>query len=112
MANRKRSVPIVFWVSPEEKDTIIKRMDDLGTKNMSAFLRKMALNGYMISLSLPELKEILSLMRRISNNLNQLTKRVHVSNRIYDADLQDIQRTQQELWEALRQILLRLGKLS
>ena len=87
-------------------------MDDFGTTNMSAFLRKMALNGYMISLSLPELKEILSLMRRSSNNLNQLTKRVHVTNRIYDADLQDIQRTQQELWEALRQILLRLGKLN
>ena len=112
MANRKRSVPIVFWVYPEEKETIIKRMDDFGTTNMSAFLRKMALNGYMISLSLPELKEILSLMRRSSNNLNQLTKRVHVTNRIYDADLQDIQRTQQELWEALRQILLRLGKLN
>jgi len=72
----------------------------------------MALNGYMISLSLPELKEILSLMRRSSNNLNQLTKRVHATNRIYDADLQDIQRAQQELWEALRQILLRLGKLN
>ena len=54
---------------------------------LSAYLRKMALDGYVVKLDLPELKELVSLMRRSSNNLNQLTRKVHETGRVYDADL-------------------------
>lgn len=86
-------------------------MEQIGTKNMSAYLRKMALNGLLISLSIPELKEILTLMRRSSNNLNQLAKRVNSNGRLYDADLEDIQNQQDELWKIMRQLLLQIGKI-
>ncbi|HCA29773.1 MAG TPA: plasmid mobilization relaxosome protein MobC, partial [Ruminococcaceae bacterium] len=59
-------------------------------KNMAAYLRKISIDGYVIRLELPELKEMVSLLRRSSNNLNQLTKRVHETGRVYDADLEDI----------------------
>ena len=52
-------------------------MAQLGTQNMAAYLRKMALDGYVVRLELPELREMVSLLRRSSNNLNQLTRRVH-----------------------------------
>ena len=80
MANRKRPVPIVFWVSEEEKELIQQKMRMLGTINMSAYLRKMAVDGYAVRLDMPELKEILSLLRYSSNNLNQLT----LNERIYN----------------------------
>lgn len=112
MGARKRNVPLLFWVTPEEKETIQMRMEQIGTKNMSAYLRKMALNGLLISLSMPELREILTLLRRSSNNLNQLAKRVNSNGRIYDIDLEDIQIRQDEIWKTMRQLLLQLGKIS
>ena len=87
---RKRDVPVLFWVSAEEMEIIRQKMAQYGTQNLSAYLRKMALDGYVVRLELPELKELVSLMRYSSNNLNQLARRVHETGRIYDADLEDI----------------------
>ena len=75
MAKRKRDVPVLFWVSAEELELIHQKMQQYGTENLSAYLRKMALDGYVVKLDLPELKELVSLMRRSSNNLNQLTRK-------------------------------------
>ena len=111
MANRKRSVPIVFWVSEDEKELIQQKMELLGTGNMSAYLRKMAIDGYTVRLDIPELKEILSLLRYAGNNLNQLTRRVHETGRIYDADLEEIHRNQDRIWTAAQQIYNSLSKL-
>ena len=109
---RKREVQLNFRVSPEELALIEQKMVQLGTTNREAYLRKMALDGYVVRLELPELKELVSLMRYSSNNLNQLTRRVHETGRIYDADLEDISQRQEQLWAGVREILTRLAKLS
>ena len=109
---RKRDVQLNFRVSPEELALIEQKMAQLGTKNREAYLRKMALDGYVVRLELSELKELDSLMRRSSNNLNQLTRRVHETGRIYDADLEDISRRQEALWDGVHQVLTQLAKLS
>ena len=83
MAKRKRDVPVLFWVSAEELELIHQKMQQYGTENLSAYQRKMALDGYVVKLDLPELKELVSLMRRSSNNLNQLTRKVHETGRIW-----------------------------
>lgn len=109
---RKRDVQLNFRVSPEELALIKQKMAQLGTENREAYLRKMALDGYVVRLELPELKELVSLMRRSSNNLNQLTRRVHETGRIYDADLEDISQRQEALWDGVHQVLTQLAKLS
>ena len=109
---RKREVPLNFRVSPEELALIEQKMAQLGTKNREAYLRKMALDGYVVRLELPELKELVSLMRYSSNNLNQLARRAHETGRIYDADLEDISRRQEALWDGVHQVLTQLAKLS
>ena len=98
-------------MTPEELQAIQKKMEQFGTTNFSAFVRKMAIDGYVVKLELPELKELVSLLRYSSNNLNQLTKRVHESGRIYDADLEDIQQNQERLWGAAQEIMNKLAKL-
>ena len=105
MAKRKRDVPVLFWVSAEELELIHQKMQQYGTENLSAYLRKMALDGYVVKLELPELKELVSLMRRSSNNLNQLTRKVHETGRVYNADLEDISQRQEQLWEGVKEIL-------
>ena len=72
----------------------------------------LALDGYVIKLELPELKELVSLMRRSSSNLNQLTRKVHETGRVYDADLEDISQRQEQLWEGVKEILTQLSKVS
>lgn len=111
MAKRKRDVPLLFWVSPEERTLIQKKMEQIGTTNLSAYLRKMAIDGYVVNLKLPELREMVSLLRRSSNNLNQLTRRVHETGRFYDADLEELRRDYDGLWGAARKILTALAKI-
>ena len=109
---RKREGQLNFRVSPEELALIEQKMAQLGTTNREAYLRKMALDGYVVRLELPELKELVSLMRYSSNNLNQLARRAHETGRIYDADLEDISRRQEALWDGVHQVLTQLAKLS
>ena len=109
---RKREVQLNFRVSPEELALIEQKMAQLGTTNREAYLRKMALDGYVVCLELPELKELVSLMRYSSNNLNQLARRAHETGRIYDADLEDISRRQEALWDGVHQVLTQLAKLT
>ncbi len=99
MANRNRQIQLKFRVTPQEREMIEQKMAQFGTQNMAAYLRKIAIDGYVIRLELPELKEMVSLLRRSSNNLNQLTKRVHETGRVYDADLEDIVQNQERLWQ-------------
>lgn len=109
--SRKRNVKLEFWVTPDEKAQIEQKMAELGTENLSAYLRKMAIDGRILKLDLPELRELLSLMRRYSGNLNQIAKRVNSTGRVYSADLEDIQSSQAALWQAVRDLVLSLAKL-
>ena len=94
VANLEREVQLKFRVTPEERALIEQKMAQLGTTNMAAYLRKMAIDGFVVNLELPELGELVSLLRRSSNNLNQLTRRVHETGRIYDADMEDLRQSQ------------------
>ena len=109
--NRKREVQVNFRVSQEELELIEQKMSQLGTANREAYLRKMALDGYVVKLELEELKELVSLLRRSSNNLNQLTRRVHETGRVYDADLEDMRQRYDRLWEAANKILTSLAAI-
>lgn len=109
MKKRKRPERIVFYVTEEERELIREKMDQLGTDNMGAYLRKIAIDGYVVNLDLPELRELTMLLRRSSNNLNQLTKRVHETARIYDADLESLREEYDKLLEAADVILSKLA---
>ena len=111
MAKRKRTIPMLFYVSEQEKEMIQTKMEQYGTKNLSAYLRKIAIDGYVVNLELPELSEMVSLLRRSSNNLNQLTRRVHETGRFYDADLEDLRRDYDGLWDAAQKILTSLAAI-
>ena len=105
MANRTRSILLKFFVSQKELELIQAKMAQYGTENLSAYLRKIAIDGYVVNLELPELNEMVSLLRRSSSNLNQLTRRVHEMGRLYDADLEDLHQKQDKLWDAAQKIL-------
>lgn len=111
MKKRKHDIPIMFWVTEQERNLIEQRMKQIGTTNMSAYLRKIAIDGYVLKLDLPELKEMISLLRRSSNNLNQIAKRVNETGRIYDTDIEYLCGNQKQLWAAMNEILTKLTAL-
>lgn len=111
MSNRKRDIRLRFRVTPEERALIEEKMTQVGTSNMEAYLRKMSIDGYILKLDLPELKEMISLLRRSSNNLNQIAKRMHQTGRLYGEDMEDILQNQERLWRAANEILAKLSAL-
>ena len=111
MAKRKRNIVIRFRVTPEEREMIESKMAQFGTTNMAAYLRKISIDGYVVRLDLPELREIVSLLRRSSNNLNQIAKRVNETSRIYDSDIDCLKENQEKIWSAANGILTRLASI-
>ena len=112
MKKGNRTVCLKLYVTPEERKMIEVNMEKLETTNMAAYLRKMAVDGFVVQLDIPELKEISSLLRYSSNNLNQLTRRVHSTGRIYDADLEDLRQSFEKIQESSNSILTALAGIS
>ena len=107
----KREVTVKIRLSESELAMIRDKMKEYGTDNMSAFLRKMAIDGYVVKLEIPELKEMTRLLSSYSNNLNQIAKRVNATGNVYSTDFDEIREHQDSLWTATEKILRSLSKL-
>lgn len=105
-----REIQVKFRMTRQERKLLEEKMALAGTTNMGAYLRKMAIDGYVLRLDLPELREMISLLRRCSGNLNQIAKRANESGRIYETDLKEIQEQLDGLWNTARAILLALSE--
>lgn len=109
MSQRKgrRGVPLYVWVSEEEYTAIQQRMEEAGTQNLSAYIRKMALNGYVLNVDLTPVKELVSLQRRCANNLNQIA--IHANTYgIYPSEIPALQKDYAELWSRVSDVLKQL----
>ena len=100
-----------FVMSQDELERMQQKMDDLGIRNKSAYLRKMALDGYCVNLELDDVKKMDSLLRYCSNNLNQYAKRANENGSIYAEDIKDLQQRQNQIWEIAKEILARLATI-
>lgn len=107
----RRSIRISVRLTEEEHRLLKEKMARIGVTNQEAFLRKMALDGLVIRLDLPELKQMISLMRYTSNNINQIAKRLNESGRAYDTDLTEILEKQKQLWGLANKILMKLSAI-
>lgn len=99
-------------LSTEDLQKIRKKMESAGTKNLSAYVRKMALDGYCVRMDLPEMKKLFSLLGHCSGNLNQYAKKANQTDSIYLKDIQDLQKSLDEIYEVCRKILAALMKIS
>lgn len=86
-------------------------MASLGVTSMGAYLRKMAIDGYCINLDLTSVRELVTLLRRCSNNLNQYARRANETGSIYAADIEDAQARLEEIWRQTEGILTALSRI-
>jgi hypothetical protein len=108
----KKSVRVEFVMSEQEAELIRERMAELGIRNLSAYLRKMAVDGYIIHLDMGEIQEMTRLLRICSNNLNQYTRRANETGSIYAADVEDLRTRLDELWDDMDKLLRGLANIS
>ena len=106
---RIRSMPINVWVRPDEMKVIQGRMAEAGISNLSAYVRKMALNGYVLHVDLSDIRELVSLQRRCANNLNQVAIHVNTYGGIYPDEIKALQRDYADLWGPLSDLLKKLS---
>lgn len=107
----KRNVQLKFRVTPSELIHIREKMEQVGIRSKGAYLRKMAMDGYVIRMDLSDVKEVIRLMRINSNNLNQYVKKANETGSIYLEDIKELKQKQEELWERLSDILDRLSMI-
>ena len=111
MAKRSRDKMITFWVTEDEPAKINANMEKLGTSNLSAYLRKMAITGLIIRLDIPVLKQIVSLMRRTSANINQMAKHINQGDPVAVQQINGLREQQEEIWSGVRGVLQQLSTL-
>ena len=108
---RRRCVHLHLMVTPEEQALIGERMAEAGISNMGAYMRKMALNGYVLHVDLEPVKELVSLQRRCANNLNQAAIHANSYGGLYPDELKRLQKDYADLWGPLSDLLAQLSAI-
>lgn len=101
MANRTRKVQLKFWVTEEERAIIERKMEMLKTKNMGAYLRKMAIDGYIIQVDYTEQKKLAAAVNKIGTNINNICRRMNSTGRFYQDDVVELKGKLDEVWQLL-----------
>lgn len=112
MENRKRNVQIIIRVTEEERSLIEEKMRQIPTLNLSAYARKILIDGYIITLDLQEVKGHTAQLQKIGVNINQIAKRINETGRIYADDMDEIKRAMEEVWRLERRLLLQFKSLT
>ena len=108
---REKDQMLHFRVSKAELDIIRQKMQEVGVRNMGAYLRKMAIDGYVLKLDIPQLKEMIHLLRKAGNNINQIAKQVNTTQQLHTQDYHYIQQSLDAIWDKANEILQSLAAL-
>ena len=108
----KKTVPVEFVMSEQDAELVKGRMAELGITNLSAYLRKMAVDGYIIHLDMGDIQEMVRLLRICSNNLNQYAKRANETGSVYAADVEDLRTRLDGLWDGMDKLLRGFANIS
>ena len=107
----KKEKQLLVRISDADKERIQAKMEEAGILNMSAYIRKMALDGICVRLDLAEVRQLIVLLQRCSTNLNQYAKRANETGSVYAADIEDLRSRLEEIWELSRQSLAHLANI-
>ena len=107
MSGRKRTVQIKFYVTEEEKNLIEEKMKLIPTRNMAAYLRKIAIDGYVIQVDYTDIKAMTAEIQKIGVNVNQIARRVNATGNAYQEDIEEIKGVLAEIWRLQRLSLLK-----
>ena len=108
---KERNQEMHILLTPKEMERLTQKMKESGIRNRSAYVRKMALDGYVVNLDTSDIKKVVSLLRYSSNNLNQVAKVANTTGSIYGDDIAALKVQLEKIWEAVRGIMTRLAAI-
>ena len=111
ISNVKRGIALKVRVTEAERDLIAEKMAVANILNREAYLRKMALDGYVVRLDLSDVRQMVFLLSNATKNLNQIAKRANETRSVYESDIADLQANYEKLWEQAETILRSLAKV-
>jgi alkyl hydroperoxide reductase subunit AhpC len=103
----KRTIQIKFRVTEDERDLILEKMHLLHTNNLAAYMRKIAIDGYIVAVDNSDIKTMTAEIQKIGVNVNQIARRVNATSRIYEQDINEIKGALEEIWRLQRLSLLK-----
>ncbi len=109
--DKLRTREIHFLVSQGEREHIDRKMKEAGIISLAAYMRKMAIDGYVVDMDLSDVKELVRLLRICSNNLNQYAKKANESGKVYDNDINDLQTKLDGIWDETKNLMAKLSAL-
>ena len=109
--NEGRTVGLYTTVTPEERAVIDEKMAQAGTDNLRAYLRKMAVDGYVVRVDMDAVLEMVKLLRSVSNNVNQIAKRCNETRNLYAEDVEDLRRGYARVWSEIGKLLKKFEEL-
>ena len=95
-------------LTASEAGILETKMREAGVTHAAAFIRAMTLNGYLLQIDLPELREMIGLLSNMTRDLNQIARRLDTHGQIYDTEIEEMQQKQNDIWAMTRQLLSRL----
>lgn len=107
----ERTIGLFTTVSPEEKALIDQKMALLGTKKLRAYLRKMAVDGYVVHMDMECVRELVLLLRSISSNMNQIARRANETRNLYAEDVEDLRLGYNKVWQEISALLKKFENL-
>ena len=107
MNGRNRTIQVKFYVTEEERALIEQKMKLVPTRNMAAYLRKIAIDGYIIQVDHADIKAMTAEIQKIGININQIAKRVNATDSVYQEDMEEIKEVLAEIWRLQRLSLLK-----
>ncbi len=111
MEKRTRGIQVKFRLTEQELDFLHQKMQQAGIRNREAYLRKMAMDGLVVKLDIPQLKEMIYLLGKMGNNINQIAKQANTTQQVHDYDLYYIHQALDALWDKANRVLQSLALL-
>ena len=111
MHNRKRPILIRFYVTPEELQMLEQKQEECRMTSREAMIRKLIFEGSILTLDIPEIRELSANLGRCAGSLNQIAKRVNITGRLYENDLKETKSNLNDMTEMIRMIYQQLTEI-
>ena len=111
MKNRSRATQIKFYVNDKELELINNRVRSANVTNRGAYLRKMAIDGFIVNVDTSDLKAAVKEMNAIGKNINQIVRSANTYG-IAKQDIDAINAKVDEIWQLLKFTLLNIHSTS
>ena len=105
MTNRKRAIPVKFYMTEQERALLSEKLAQAKTRNLGAYLRKMAIDGYIVYIDTADIREMNRELSAISRSINQIAKRVNATGSLYEEDMAELKERMADVWQLQRRIL-------